>query len=124
MRAQVKRFNSPDIFDLYHHTPEEPDCFEFLLEVMVGPENQPGAESIDIVVSTPKWLLKERGEDAVIFGFNRLIVFEYDFEKIAATIKRFCERCTGSTWAEVANKVKRMGYYEFDDYKETPPWLK
>jgi hypothetical protein len=81
MRAQVKRFFSPDIDDLNNFHPEDPESFGFLLQVMVGPENQPGEESFDVLVCTPKWLLQERGVDAVIFGYDKLIVFEYNFKK-------------------------------------------
>ena len=119
MRAEVKRFHSPDIDDLNNFHPEDPESFGFLLEVMIGPENQPGEESFDVLVCTPKWLLQERGVDAVIFGYDKLIVFEYNFKKIAAAITAFCERRMGSNWAEIAKKLQKLGHYEFEDYTES-----
>lgn len=38
MRAKIKLFYSADIDDLFNFTPDNPDNFSFVLELMVGPD--------------------------------------------------------------------------------------
>jgi len=46
---------------------------------LVGPKDQPGEESFDVEVCTPKFLLNRYGREEVIIGRHFLIVFEYDW---------------------------------------------
>ncbi|WP_425508353.1 Imm8 family immunity protein [Tahibacter amnicola] len=32
-------------------------------------------------------------------------------------IRRYCERCIGGDWKAVAQKVARIGQWEFEDYQ-------
>jgi len=115
MHAEIKYIHSPDIEDISTYQPEDTGCFSFLLQVMVGPNNQEGEESFDIEVVTPKWLLKKYDEDEILIGRHRLIVFKYDWDRIMRTINRHCESCNGETWSEIAEKVGRLGRWEFED---------
>lgn len=116
MKAEVKNLYSLDIYDLSTYYPEDPESFSLALRAIVGPKDQPGEESFDIQVCTPNWLLQHCGREEIIIGRHFLIVFEYNYERIKRTIVEFCERCTGDTWQEVAEKVSRLGYWEFEDY--------
>jgi hypothetical protein len=51
MKAQVRSMSSPDT-DLVRFTPEDPENFSFLLEVVVGPSDDEGAELLQLVVCT------------------------------------------------------------------------
>lgn len=82
MKAEIKYFHSPDIIDLEKFSPEVPDEFYFLLQIMVEEKDWDGAESFDTIVHTPKWLLNNIEKDQMIYGSHYLIVFEYDFQKI------------------------------------------
>ncbi len=117
MQAEIKRIHSPDIDDLSSYYPDEPDCFAFLLQVMIGPKDEDWEESFDIEVCTPKWFESKYAENEAIFGRHILIVFEYDLERIKQKISKYCASCSGENWQELANKLGRIGYWEFEDYK-------
>lgn len=117
MNAEIKLIYSLEIDDLESYSPDEPDCFGFSLRLIAGPQAQPGEESFDIQVCTPRWLLRHFPREEVIVGRHFLIVFEYNFPRIRGKIEKFCERCTGETWNEVASKLSRLGYWEFEDYQ-------
>ena len=116
MRAKIKGFSSPDIEDFHSFTPENLENFSFLFEFMVGPENENGEEIFAIQVCTPQWLLSRLKKDDILLGRHFLIVLEYNFERIFNKIKQLIEACSGDTWNEVAEKVGRIGYWEFEDY--------
>jgi len=118
MNAELKRFHSPDIYDLENYRPENPENFGFLLQVMVGPEGKDGEESFDIEVCTPKWLEETYEVEDVVIGRHHIIIREYNFERLVRSIKDFLKQCSGESWNEVTEKVSRLGRWEFEDYIE------
>lgn len=118
MKAELKRVHSPDIPDLSSHCFDNGESFCFLLQALVGPEGGNGEESFDIEICTPKWLLENHGKHDVVFGRHRLIVFEYSYNLIINTIEKFIDSCSGNSWEEVAEKIGRLGKWEFEDYSD------
>jgi len=54
--AQVKSIYTIDMNRLEDNPPDDPESFSIAVRVMVGPRGEPGEESLDIKVCTPKWL--------------------------------------------------------------------
>lgn len=118
MRAELKRLHSPDTFDLAHFVPEDPTSFAILLQAMIGPAGEAGEESFSIQVCTPRWLEQNLPRDEVLVARHMLLTHEYDLGKIVAAITKFLSTCTGASWQEIGEKVSRLGYWEFEDYRE------
>jgi len=118
MKAELKRLHSPDVENLITYIPDDPDSFSFLLQTFVGPKGEEGEEAFDIEVCTPAWLSENYREEDIVIGRHLLIVFNYDYERIFQRIKLYVESCSGDTWDEVAQKVGRIGKWEFEDYAD------
>nr|VFJ65291.1 MAG: Immunity protein 8 [Candidatus Kentron sp. DK] len=116
MKAELKRMHSPDIDNLEDFQPKNPDNFAFLLQIMVGPEGEDSMESFDVEVCTPEWINDTYSYEDIIIGRHHLIVKQYDYHGIFRVIESFVKGCTGSNWDEVANKIGRLGRWEFEDY--------
>lgn len=121
MRAELKGLHSPDIENLERHTPEDYENFGFLLQAMVGPYGEPGAESFDVTVCTPEWLKRHYKASDIVLGRHLLIVFEYDYERLFLFLQEYCMQCSGRTWQEVVEKLGRLGKWEFEDYQRISP---
>lgn len=70
MQAIVKSLHSPDI-DLASYFPKNPGDFGFLLQAMMGPDDDETSESFDFQICTPQWLIRRRQEGvlpSIIFG--------------------------------------------------------
>lgn len=117
MQAVIKHLYSTDIPDLNSYQPEIDDCFGFPLRLIVGPRDDRGEESFDLLVATPKWLLDNYSKDDIVIGRHYLIVFHYDFRLLSTFLQRYVSDCRGDTWEEIASKVSRIGYWEFEDYR-------
>jgi len=117
MNAALKRLHSPDVHDLRTFVPEVCDDFGFLLQAMIGPAGLDGEESFDIQVCTPKWLGDHHDRSAVVVGRHHLIVFEYNYERLAHFISEYCAKCSGRTWQEIAMRLGRLGRWEFEEYQ-------
>src|ERR1044072_5140875 len=120
MKPEIKALYSFDVEDLETYKPPDPASFAFHLRLIAGPQSEPGEESFDMKVCTPNWLLENHGTEEVIIGRHLLIVMEYDYQRIVNRINEFADTCTGDTWTEVAEKLSRLGYWEFEDYTENP----
>ena len=115
VRPILKRLHSPDVLDLDTYSPQQVDDFGFLLQAMFGPVGEDGEESFDIVVCTPKWLEGTMNK-AVFSGRHHLFVRSFDIESIRAFLIDYARECAGSSWNEVAEKLARIGKWEFEDY--------
>src|SRR5262249_18299278 len=117
MRAKLKRLHSPDVSDLQAFVPAEPDNFGFLLQLMVGAEDEDGEESFDVQICTPSWLTAWHRWNDVVSLRHSILVLHYDYARLVDAFQGMVESCTGSTWHEVAEKVSRLGHWEFEDYR-------
>ena len=119
MRPTLKRIGTIDGDDPIKYTPADPDRFAIVLRLFVGPSSSDGEESFDLTVCTPLWLQDRCLRDGFVIGRHHLVVLAYDAEFIRRTIVRLVERYTGATWQDVAAKVSRIGYWEFEDYAQS-----
>jgi hypothetical protein len=103
-------------FETYY--PEDDECFNFLLSVIVGIKGAKSEESFNVEVCTPKWMMANYPMDDIILGKNKIIVFQYNKENIFKRIKSLFDGRNGNTWEEIALKLSRIGQWEFEDYQK------
>jgi hypothetical protein len=115
--AQVKGIYTMEMEDLESYRPNDFEKFRVDVRVLVGPKGKTSADTFDFHVATPKWLAERCEKDGFVNGIHTLIVSSYDAKFIKQLLGRFIERCAGSSWAEVAAKVGRLGHWEFQDLK-------
>ncbi|WP_313917129.1 immunity 8 family protein [Tahibacter sp.] len=119
MKAELKWLESPDV-DLNTFEPERPDCFGFLLQAGIGPAGSNAADTFDLQVCTPAWLVDRHRNDGAppfLFGTNLMIVFAYDLGVIRGALQHHCEGVTGANWDELAARLSRIAAWEFDGYR-------
>jgi hypothetical protein len=116
VKAIVKGSISPDVNDLENYIAPDSANFGFLMQLLIGPENEEGFESFDIVVCTPQWLSETHASDDIIIGRHHLIVFEYNYDRILKKINSYIEELNENTWPALAQKIARLGKWEFEDY--------
>jgi hypothetical protein len=112
--AQLKRLSSTDAPSLEKFRPEGP--FGIYIFAIVGPAGSAGEESFGITVCTPEWF-EQNMKNSVVSGRHHLFVKEYNYEELQRFMIGYCSTCMGNSWAEVAQKVSRIGYWEFEDHK-------
>ncbi|NGY58200.1 hypothetical protein G7043_04535 [Lentzea sp. NEAU-D13] len=114
MRAAVRHFISPDV-DLEDFRPNDPDDFSFLLQALVGPADGEGSESVQFNVCTLTSLTSTVSSERVLFGRSLVIVGTSKIGEILDVVRAAIERVEAGTWAEVGERLARLGYYEFED---------
>lgn len=115
MKAVVRRFISPDV-DLGSFRPDDPENFSFLLEAIVGPSDGEGDELLQFNVCTLASLTSTVSSERVLLGRSLVIVGTSKVSEILDAVRSAIERVEAESWAKVAARLARLGYYEFEDY--------
>ena len=116
LKPVIKAIVSPNIEDLPDYSPEEEDNFGFLLQLLIGLENEQGMESFQIIVCTPKWFAERYAKDSFVLARNHVMVFNYDYNALIDFINLNVRNSRGESWQEIANKLSRFAYWEFENY--------
>ena len=89
-----------------------------LARLMVGPNDGPGEESFDVEVCTPEWLARRCAAEGFVDGRHTVVttVDAFTEDGLRSFLARRVETLSGETWHEVAGKVARLGFWEFEDY--------
>lgn len=116
MRATLRRLHSPDVYDLRSWSPE--GDFGILVQLLVGPVGGPGEESFGITLCTAAWLAERAREERIVDARHHVIVDAYDYDLVERYLQERVVGLEGSTWEEVAERLGRLGHWEFEDYRE------
>jgi hypothetical protein len=115
MRAEVVNFEWPDL--------ERGD--QSLVEVrttslvfIARPLGSHGGETFHLTVCTPDGLTDLLTRDGAVIGRHFLFVPALNTERVEAVVRDRLQRLDGDSWDALANKIGRIGYWEFEDYTE------
>jgi len=111
--AKLRFLHSPDADPLEAFAPDGP--FGILVMAIVGPSDGPGQESFDFMLCTPDWFSSNMKDDLTT-GRHHVFVKRYDHSRLQAFVESYCAECSGSSWKDVAEKLGRLGKWEFEDY--------
>ncbi len=117
MKAELKSLYSPDLDDLEHESPPDPENFRVLVQALIGDTNSDASESFNIAVCTPSWLEQRLARDGHVWGRHYLFVPRYDYGMIEDLIRTLCDSTEGSDWEQIATILSRFGAWEFEDYQ-------
>jgi Immunity protein 8 len=117
MRAQLKSLNlDPDPASLSG----EPGEFALAARMLVDPADGTGEESFDITGCTPESLAEACRQVGGIYNpRHHLVVNLEDFDKheLHAWLAARVHEVQADTWAEIGERLSRLGYWEFEDYR-------
>lgn len=116
MKAIVRSVYSSDV-DVNSYISMEPDADGIWVRFIIGPDNGPGEESFDVLVCTPLWLREVIEADGPQIGRHRLIVGTLDLPDAIRFLRSRFEACEAADWPALAEKLGRIGYWEFEDYR-------
>jgi hypothetical protein len=116
IRATLRLLHSPDADPLEDFRPDGP--FGIPVQAIIGPADGPGGESFDFMLCTPEWFGSNMKDD-VLIGRHHLFVKQFSYTRLENFVRDYCTRCEGNSWRDVAEKLSRLGHWEFDGY--SPP---
>ncbi|MDO9356078.1 MAG: immunity 8 family protein [Solirubrobacteraceae bacterium] len=116
VKAHLRALRCAQVPDL--PTWPAPASFSIVVELVVGPEGEPGEETFAVTVCTPDQLRHQASKDGITDGRHHLIVDRYDYASLDRYLRRRVHACEGSTWDDVTAQLARLGRWEFEDYAD------
>jgi hypothetical protein len=113
VRAEVKYFEWPDLDRIDSHRSVEGSA---LLVFAAGPLGSEGAETFQATVCTPGALADLVERDGVLAGRHFNFVESLNTDRVEDFIRDRLRRLDGDTWQHLAEKIGRLGFWEFEDY--------
>lgn len=117
VRAKLRYLHSPDCDSLQNFQSDGP--FGLFVQAIVGPLGDRGEESFGFTVCTLEWFSSEHLQrpDSIAVGRHFIFVREFNYSALEKFVREYCASCEGATWTEAAEKVARLGHWEFEDYR-------
>jgi hypothetical protein len=120
MKAAIRGMHSPDVHDLESYRPDDPEDVDVFIQVLAGPADGEGEESFNVQVVTPKALRRLAVESGPMIGRHHVIVLEWNWRVVHDFLVRTFEGQDALTWNELAERLGRIGHWEFEDYRPHP----
>jgi hypothetical protein len=115
MRAEVTSFEWPD---LERSDQSPPEVRTTSLVFVARPIGGQGGETFQLMVCTPDGLTDLLPRDGAVIGRHFLFVPVVITDQVEAVIRDRLRRLDGDSWTALAEKIGRIGYWEFEDYTE------
>jgi hypothetical protein len=116
VRAELKHLRfDPDPATL----PAEPKSFSFVARLLAGPADSAGEESFDVVICSPQWLAARCREVGLYDARHHLVVNvdQFDRRQLHTWLETRVSSVQAETWREIAERLGRLGSWEFEDYR-------
>ncbi|GAA3529778.1 hypothetical protein GCM10022419_005870 [Nonomuraea rosea] len=82
----------------------------------VGPQGEPGEERFQLIVCTPSALAEQLRQRPFLIGRHWLFVAEFHPDEVTEWLRDRIAVLEARTWNELAEKIGRIGEWEFEDY--------
>jgi hypothetical protein len=118
VRAEVKRWWSIDLPDA-QSLPDDPEDCCVGMQADIGPVGEEGADTFDFEVCTPSGIARRLdSQGRPVWSRGTLIVGRFSWETVEAALNQYVRSVEGRDWSEVASRLSRFMYWEFEDYRE------
>ena len=118
MRAVLKSLDfEPDPSTL----PADPAQFALLARMIVGQPDTPGEELFDVTVCSPEWLAQACRRVGGIYNPRHHLVVnlaDFDARALEKWLSARVQEVQADTWSEIGERLGRLGYWEFEDYRD------
>jgi hypothetical protein len=113
MRAKLLGLESSEFDPLVDFTPVS-KIFSITVRLLIGIDGSDGEDLFDIQVCSPEWL---QMQELPLVGRHMLIVHEFNYHAIYHYLEKLTGNCQGDSWQEIAQRLARFAYWEFEDYR-------
>lgn len=117
MRAIIRALYSSDV-DVDSYVSPNPHNDGIWIRLLIGPLGEGGEESFDVLVCTPTWLQSVVEHEGPQLGRHRLVMAQLDLAEAANFLRALIESLEAPNWTILAEKISRIGFWEFEDYRE------
>lgn len=116
MKAIIRSIYSTDL-DIEDYRPADPFDDGQWIRLLIGPEGSDGEESFDVLVCTPRWLVREISRDKVQLVRHTLLMEKFDLARAVERLRHEVETASAESWQKLLLSLVQIGRWEFDNYR-------
>lgn len=110
MKSQIRSFHAVEVHDLQAFQPAPAEPFGFLLQVFIGPEDEPGEEMFTMIVCNAAWMVETTEKYEQITLEHVILMPVFDYQELERMVKVLFTR-SGKTWDEIVQKISRYATF-------------
>ena len=116
MRAEIRSVTGDNVEHLPTWRPEAVG-WSVGIRLLIGPSGGRGEESFDVTVCDIEWVAQRVQTEGLVDGRHTLVVDGFHWQSVLSFLQRRVASLEADTWPELATKLSRLGYWEFEDYR-------
>jgi len=119
MSLTIKSIHSPDAPNVRHWEPDDPEEACLLVELEIGPNEEQGTNLFQIMVATPKGLLKwaRSATTPVLSDRGLLVLTTYSSQALLEWLSQTVNHCSADTWTESVSLLQKYFRWEYEDFE-------
>ncbi len=95
--------------------------YSLLIHASIGSDDdERGSDLFHFNVCSPDFLAIEYGLETGNWQRSVLVIYPWSYTAVVAAIEKLCQSIEEPTWTEVATKLSRYMFWEFEDYEPNP----
>jgi hypothetical protein len=116
MRAEVRTFEWTDAN--YEIQDGKEVSLPTLLVLHAGGVGGRGADLFHVEITTPEAFRAVIDRTGILLGRHYLIVDNFSRPRVEAFVSKLISQRDEASWDDLAAKIRRLAYWEFEDYRE------
>jgi hypothetical protein len=110
VRASILSYDCADLDPIQNWVPDDPYDVDFWMNFTIGPDTK-GGDNFQVHIVTPN-NLQDKDSDK-----HAIVVKEYEFSSVLKAVENMLDQSQGENWSEISEKLSKLMYWEFEDYK-------
>lgn len=110
MNPLILSYDCTDHDPIEEWVPDDAFNVDFWVNFTVGPDKT-GGDNYQVHIVTPNNLHGKNTDK------HAIVLNEYSWPSVLAEVEAILEKCQGSDWPEISNKLSNFMYWEFENYQ-------
>ena len=110
MKPVIVSYDCTDHDPIDKWLPDDASNVDFWMNFTIGPDMEAG-DNFQVHVVTPNNLHGKNSDN------HAIVLNEYSWSSVLASVEKMLEKCRGSDWSEMSEKLSQLMYWEFENYQ-------
>lgn len=110
MKPVIVSYDCTDYDPIDKWVPDDPYNVDFWMNFTIGPDMK-GGDNFQVHIATPNNLNGKNSDK------HAIVLNEYSWPSVLAAVEHMLEKCQGTDWSEISEKLSQLMCWEFEDYQ-------
>lgn len=113
---EVKDYYSADVDQVWLWKPQREQPIYYHLAISIGMVRDDRSDDFQVIIATPEGLAARTEGENVLSDRNLIVLREYSWQAVEASLEPILERCAAASWHESVIRLQRYFLWEYEDF--------